>query len=132
MAIHLLLQAANAKNDLLEFRVVYHGSNILHHRQSEYYSVTQSVKSPEWPNRVICCQSGKFSRRALKPARSENGCMARTTATFTVSVPPAMVVEIEQVRKDEHRTRSELIREALRRYFADRPNGVTRGAHSSR
>jgi Arc/MetJ-type ribon-helix-helix transcriptional regulator len=48
--------------------------------------------------------------------------MARTTATFSVSLPPEMVVELERVRKDEHRTRSELVREALRSYIrqADR------------
>jgi len=43
--------------------------------------------------------------------------MARTTVTFTVSLPPEMAAEIERVMKEEHRTRSELIREALRRYF---------------
>lgn len=43
--------------------------------------------------------------------------MARKTATFSISLPPEMLIEIERVRKEEHRTRSELIREALRRYF---------------
>ena len=43
--------------------------------------------------------------------------MSRTTATFSVSVPPEMAGEIERVRKSEHRTRSELVREALRRYI---------------
>ncbi len=43
--------------------------------------------------------------------------MARATATFSVSVPPEMAGEIERVRKSEHRTRSELVREALRRYI---------------
>jgi metal-responsive CopG/Arc/MetJ family transcriptional regulator len=43
--------------------------------------------------------------------------MTRTTATFSVSLPPEMMEELEQVRKAERRTRSELIREALRRYF---------------
>jgi CopG family transcriptional regulator/antitoxin EndoAI len=41
----------------------------------------------------------------------------RTTKTMTVSLPPAMVKEFERVRKAENRTRSELIREALRLYF---------------
>jgi predicted transcriptional regulator len=44
----------------------------------------------------------------------------RTTYTFTVSVPPAMAAEIDKVRRKEHRTRSELVREALRAYIADR------------
>ena len=43
--------------------------------------------------------------------------MSRTTATFSVSVPPEMAGEIERVRKSEHRTRSELVREALRHYI---------------
>jgi Arc/MetJ-type ribon-helix-helix transcriptional regulator len=43
--------------------------------------------------------------------------MSRVTATFSVSVPPEMAGEIERVRKAEHRTRSELVREALRHYI---------------
>ena len=43
--------------------------------------------------------------------------MTRTTATFSVSLPPEMAAELEEVMKREHRTRSELIREALRYYF---------------
>lgn len=42
----------------------------------------------------------------------------RTTQTMTVSLPPEMVKEFERVRKAESRTRSELVREALRYYFA--------------
>jgi predicted transcriptional regulator len=41
----------------------------------------------------------------------------RTTQTMTISLPPAMVRRFEQVRKAESRTRSELVREALRAYF---------------
>ena len=41
----------------------------------------------------------------------------RTHQTMTVSLPPAMIREVERVRKSEHRTRSELVREALRMYF---------------
>jgi CopG family transcriptional regulator/antitoxin EndoAI len=44
----------------------------------------------------------------------------RSTQTFTVSVPPAMAAEIDKVRRKENRTRSELVREALRAYIADR------------
>jgi predicted transcriptional regulator len=36
---------------------------------------------------------------------------------MTISLPPAMVAEVEKVRRSEHRTRSELVREALRSYF---------------
>lgn len=39
---------------------------------------------------------------------------------MTISLPPAMVKELERVRKAEHRTRSELVREALRTYFYGR------------
>ena len=46
--------------------------------------------------------------------------MARTTSTLTISLPPAMLRELERVRKQEHRTRSELMREALRSYFSKR------------
>jgi|SRR5712664_1775355 predicted transcriptional regulator len=37
--------------------------------------------------------------------------------TMTISLPGEMVREVEEVRKAEHRTRSELVREALRTYF---------------
>ena len=36
---------------------------------------------------------------------------------MTVSLPPQMMRKVEQVRKTEQRTRSELVREALRLYF---------------
>jgi CopG family transcriptional regulator/antitoxin EndoAI len=42
--------------------------------------------------------------------------MARTTKTITLSLPPEMVDKIEELTKEEGRTRSELLREALRRY----------------
>jgi predicted transcriptional regulator len=45
--------------------------------------------------------------------------MSRTSATFSVSLPPEMAKELERVRKKEHRTRSELVREALRHYIRD-------------
>ena len=44
----------------------------------------------------------------------------RTTQIMTISLPPAMVRQFEQVRKAESRTRSELVREALRSYFEHR------------
>ncbi|MGH7815716.1 MAG: ribbon-helix-helix protein, CopG family [Candidatus Binataceae bacterium] len=42
----------------------------------------------------------------------------RTRETITVSLPPAMRRTAEQVRRREHRTMSELVREALRVYCA--------------
>ena len=39
---------------------------------------------------------------------------------MTVSLPPAMLEQFEKVRKAESRTRSELVREALRAYFENR------------
>jgi Arc/MetJ-type ribon-helix-helix transcriptional regulator len=44
----------------------------------------------------------------------------RETTTFTVSLPPAMAKEIERAMRAEHRTRSELVREALRIYLSAR------------
>jgi predicted transcriptional regulator len=49
----------------------------------------------------------------------------RTTETMTISLPPAMARQLEKVRKQEHRTRSELMREALRHYFDSRVPEVT-------
>jgi metal-responsive CopG/Arc/MetJ family transcriptional regulator len=42
----------------------------------------------------------------------------KTTTLITVSLPRTMAERVEAVRKAEHRTRSELVREALRTYFA--------------
>jgi metal-responsive CopG/Arc/MetJ family transcriptional regulator len=44
----------------------------------------------------------------------------RTTDTITISLPPEMAKQMECVQKIEHRTRSELLREAWRQYFASR------------
>jgi CopG family transcriptional regulator/antitoxin EndoAI len=44
----------------------------------------------------------------------------RTTETMTVSLPPALARQIEEVQKIESRTRSELVREALRVYVETR------------
>jgi metal-responsive CopG/Arc/MetJ family transcriptional regulator len=43
--------------------------------------------------------------------------MARTSAIFSISLPPEMASELDRVRRKEHRTRSELVREALRHYI---------------
>ena len=40
--------------------------------------------------------------------------------TMTVSLPRKMLEEVDTVRKKEHRTRSELVREALRVYMGAR------------
>ncbi len=39
---------------------------------------------------------------------------------MTISLPGEMMKQVEQVRKAEHRTRSELVREALRTYIETR------------
>ena len=44
----------------------------------------------------------------------------RTTDTLTISLPPAMAKQMEKVQKEEHRTRSELLREAWRQCFESR------------
>ena len=44
----------------------------------------------------------------------------RTTDTMTISLPPAMTKQMEKVQREEHRTRSELLREAWRQYFESR------------
>jgi len=41
----------------------------------------------------------------------------QTTTAFTVSLPVPMARQIERARKAEHRSRSELTREAFRVYF---------------
>ena len=44
----------------------------------------------------------------------------RNTKTITFSLPPEMAERVQQVMKDEGRTMSELIREALRNYMEER------------
>ena len=46
--------------------------------------------------------------------------MGRTTKTITISIPPEMEAQIQELMRLEGRTRSELLREALRRYMHDR------------
>ena len=45
--------------------------------------------------------------------------MGRTTKTISLSLPPEMAKKIKELMKKEGRTRSELIREALRRYVEE-------------
>ncbi len=47
--------------------------------------------------------------------------LMRETITVTVSLPPAMAKQVEKVMKIEQRTRSELVREALRVYLSTVP-----------
>lgn len=41
-------------------------------------------------------------------------------AIINISVPPAMAKQIEKVAKEENRTKSELLREAFRKYESDK------------
>jgi CopG family transcriptional regulator/antitoxin EndoAI len=43
--------------------------------------------------------------------------MSRTSSTLSVSLPPEMARILDRVRRSEHRTRSEVVREALRQYL---------------
>ena len=44
----------------------------------------------------------------------------RTTKIMTFPLPPEMVKEVERIVKKENRTKSELFREALRKYIDDK------------
>lgn len=44
----------------------------------------------------------------------------RTTKTWTISLPPGLGREAERTAKEENRTKSELVREALRMYLEER------------
>jgi CopG family transcriptional regulator/antitoxin EndoAI len=46
--------------------------------------------------------------------------MPRTTKTITISLPPEMAEQVEKIRREEGRTKSELLREALRQYILER------------
>lgn len=46
--------------------------------------------------------------------------MERQTVQWTVSLPPPLSKEALKIAKEEYRTRSELVREALRRYLENR------------
>lgn len=45
--------------------------------------------------------------------------MVRTTTTVTFSLPPELAERVDRLVEDEGRTRSEVVREALRRYIDD-------------
>jgi predicted transcriptional regulator len=40
----------------------------------------------------------------------------RSSQTFTISLPPDLADEVDRLAEQEHRSRSELFREAFRRY----------------
>ena len=46
--------------------------------------------------------------------------MSRRSKTITFSLPPELPDRVEQCKKDDYRTTSELLREALRCYFEER------------
>lgn len=43
----------------------------------------------------------------------------RTAKVISLSIPPDMEKEVQKVAKEEHRTISELLREAFRQYLAN-------------
>ena len=43
----------------------------------------------------------------------------RNVKTWSISLPPEMASELEAIMKRERRTKSELVREALRRYMEE-------------
>jgi predicted transcriptional regulator len=45
----------------------------------------------------------------------------RTGKSVTISLPPEMLAELDRVRKREHLSRSEILREAFRRYAGGEP-----------
>ena len=49
-----------------------------------------------------------------------NRLINRNTKTITFSLPPEMAEQVQDVMRDEGRTMSELIREALRNYMEER------------
>ena len=49
-----------------------------------------------------------------------NRLINRNTKTITFSLPPEMAEQVQEVMREEGRTMSELIREALRNYMEER------------
>ena len=45
--------------------------------------------------------------------------MAQLTKSITFSIPPDMAVRVDEVMKEQGRSRSDLLREALRRYIEE-------------
>jgi metal-responsive CopG/Arc/MetJ family transcriptional regulator len=44
----------------------------------------------------------------------------RTAKVISLSLPPEMEAEVQKIAKEEHRTTSELLREAFRQYLTNR------------
>lgn len=60
-----------------------------------------------------------WDQGSTEAARPKGTIVGRTTRTITVSIPPEMETQIQELMRAEGRTRSELLREALRRYIRD-------------
>lgn len=52
--------------------------------------------------------------------------MARTVFTKTISLPKSMAATLKQMEREEGRTTSELVREALRHYERERTHDAAR------
>lgn len=50
----------------------------------------------------------------------------RTAKVISLSLPPEMEEEVQKIAKQEHRTVSELLREAFRQYLTNRDLGAIR------
>lgn len=50
----------------------------------------------------------------------------RTAKVISLSLPPDMEAEVQKIAKAEHRTVSELLREAFRQYLANRDLSMIR------
>jgi predicted transcriptional regulator len=55
----------------------------------------------------------------------------RITRQFTISLPPELAVQVQELADHEHRTISELFREAFRSYRADRVRELFREAQTA-
>jgi hypothetical protein len=93
------------------------GSNIIDDSQP---SITQShlMRKSRMASQYAFANWAKVRVARLKLATDILKVMSRTTSVFSVSLPPEMLEDLERVRREQHRTRSELVREALRRYLS--------------
>lgn len=55
----------------------------------------------------------------------------RIAQTICITLPPDLLKKAQKIAAREHRTMSELFREALRRYMAEGARGGASGAHTS-
>lgn len=109
----------NVQDDLSQFWIVFLPvrSNVLPSCPPQSHSVTLDVKSPGAAQQSRTLPIRQVFTPCVTHVRRQDVRMSRTTVTFTVSVPPEMMEVVEETLKREHRTRSELVREALRRYL---------------